>query len=379
MNKELKEILSSISETKDQIYTEELEIKMKKFYINTNEYNKTYDKLINKVDKISSKTFDGELYDFIYNSFNDSKYKSNFIEDLKNKYPLKNFHIFSNIYNLFWKGEINLGTHILHDPTTKIKERILSIAKKENTRIEINEESNFWIETIVEARDYQAACEIGKIKNDEFLDALSFILYSPNKLFSKFLITIGYEISHSNFQNFFATEGEISTLTDYLLENTISKELASPEILKKLLTLNEQSFLERKIKSSLHWFREALQEKNEVTSFLKMMISLESLLSFQEENFMTPSISHGIGENVALILEKNVEERVNLYNIIKTLYGYRSAIVHSGKSTRITYNTKITLANIVVKLIFELVTNEKYKIIIDQKSYIEYFRKIKFS
>ena len=45
MNKELKEILSSISETKDQIYTEELEINMKKFYINTNEYNKTYDKL----------------------------------------------------------------------------------------------------------------------------------------------------------------------------------------------------------------------------------------------------------------------------------------------------------------------------------------------
>ena len=80
-----------------------------------------------------------------------------------------------------------------------------------------------------------------------------------------------------------------------MLENTISKELASPEILKKLLTLNEQSFLERKIKSSLHWFREALQEKNEVTSFLKMMISLESLLSFQEENFMTPSSAMELG------------------------------------------------------------------------------------
>lgn len=381
-NQELRNILESIRLNKDQTYTKELEINMRKFYFNPDKYYKSYDKLKDNVGKISSETFNKELYNYIYEHFFGQKYENNFIENLKDEYPLRKFHIFNEIYNLYWKDEIDLGTHILHSSVIKVKDKILSVAKKENTIIKFNEKNSFWIETVVDARDNKAALEIGKMQNEEFLDALSFVLYSSTELFYKFLVTIGYEISYSNFYNFSATEGTIFELENELLEYKISKKLDSVEkieMLKKLLKLDKTKFLEKKIKNSLRWFREAMQEKNEVTSFLKMMISLESLLSFQEENFMTPSISHGISENVALILEKTVEKRTELYNILKELYSFRSAIVHNGNFSKINYSTKIKLSNIVVALILELVRNEKYKNIIGQESYIKYFREIKFS
>lgn len=118
------------------------------------------------------------------------------------------------------------------------------------------------------------------------------------------------------------------------------------DILKKGSTINEfESILLR----SLHWFASAINQSEIENKFLNLIIAAETLLTPKDGNPITTAIAEGI----ALILETQVDKRKNLKQLVKRLYGLRSAVSHGGKKVILEADYK-TLQAIIGSLILKL-------------------------
>ena len=107
------------------------------------------------------------------------------------------------------------------------------------------------------------------------------------------------------------------------------------EILGK--NFEQRSELENRLINAIHWISEAIGEISEQARFLKLCISLESLLCGQnEEAFGTT-----IGERLAFLLENNYEKRKLIFRKTKSIYSIRSDIAHEGKPEKVELLTEL--------------------------------------
>jgi len=91
-----------------------------------------------------------------------------------------------------------------------------------------------------------------------------------------------------------------------------------------------------------------------------------------------PSIGSNISDAVAFVLGNNATERIKIASDIKTLYGIRSAIVHSGRSS-VSYINRSLIINYTRSCIQTLLTHNIYSSIATVKEFNIEIAKLRFS
>jgi hypothetical protein len=101
---------------------------------------------------------------------------------------------------------------------------------------------------------------------------------------------------------------------------------ACERIASKLIENEEINDFEERVWTALYWFGEAMFEREISSLIVKYATCLEALFNSNEGG-----ISEQIAEFTAFVVGSNKEQRINVYEAIKTLYNLRSATVH-GRS-----------------------------------------------
>lgn len=95
----------------------------------------------------------------------------------------------------------------------------------------------------------------------------------------------------------------------------------------ELLLKNSEGKLETKVKIALSFYLDSAAEKQPDIKVLKAVIGIEALLGIKKEG----NISQSLAEKSALLLSKDLAERMVIIDEIKSLYDYRSVIGHGGE------------------------------------------------
>jgi hypothetical protein len=99
------------------------------------------------------------------------------------------------------------------------------------------------------------------------------------------------------------------------------------------IVISPKNELERKISKAVEWTGEAYSDGNRSSSYLKAVIALEALLKIDEKSIITPSIMSSIAEQCAYLNGQSTEECLEIEKKVKTLYGQRSKIAHTGATS----------------------------------------------
>jgi hypothetical protein len=105
-------------------------------------------------------------------------------------------------------------------------------------------------------------------------------------------------------------------------------------ILSRILekSLQRLTSFEQAILRGLHWFGNALCQKEAENELLCHVICLEALLTPRNRE----PISNAVAEGVALLLKTTYDERKQLKKRVRELYGYRSGVSHGGSKSVLT-------------------------------------------
>ena len=122
------------------------------------------------------------------------------------------------------------------------------------------------------------------------------------------------------------------------------------ERLSKISIDKKPTSLQKKILQALQVYGlSRLSQKAEIR-FLFLVSSFESLLLTENDR---DYLGKKLSEKTAFLLEKDYEKRLKLYKQMKSFYGKRSGLVHSGK-TQISDTEVRTLENIFQAVVFRL-------------------------
>ncbi|MBR1398680.1 MAG: hypothetical protein IJ564_00685 [Alphaproteobacteria bacterium] len=186
-------------------------------------------------------------------------------------------------------------------------------------------------------------------------------------LFNDDMVEIGSSYSSDN-STF--VKGSTQLKTNIFFEN--NKHLFS-------LFNNISNKLYEKIFRAAMWLGKSLKNENLGDSFLQAAIALECLLTRNEKGYVIqPSITYSLCETLALLVGDTKEKRIDLFKDLRKLYGYRSAIVHSGQ-TEVTFQDYYNLFDAIkqgIYVILKLAEEQKWNNIEDIYTYVE---SLKFS
>lgn len=167
------------------------------------------------------------------------------------------------------------------------------------------------------------------------------------------------------------------------------------EDLKNIFLSKKPTDFEKRLLTTIYWYGEALKTETFYESktalegnsdykhleyfnlnqkFLKLMIALESILLFDENE----PITNNVAERVAFILESKFDGRKSIKSIIQRLYKLRSGIVHHGKSNLSKDDVNL-LSWIVQKTIFNLIKLIKIVPLEEKEDLQKYLERLKLS
>ena len=224
------------------------------------------------------------------------------------------------------------------------------------------------IKTKVKARDCEAICELANKKNDDFLSILNFMKRTNVTIDGQYNFISKYNISLSE-----NMECEYSN-QDFCQQLNFN-EIKNQDFFKKLVELIEKdnpNFLEKKIKLSLHWLKEAKYEKTEINALVKAITSLEALILTKKLNERYGIQNNAITIPLIILEIKEEEKKKKIIKILKELYDKRSEVVHNGEAY-VEYNEIQNLLKIIEDLIVKLIEDLQYGKLETEKQYNEYF------
>jgi hypothetical protein len=117
---------------------------------------------------------------------------------------------------------------------------------------------------------------------------------------------------------------------------------------------NALSDFERTLLRGIHWFGNALCQKEPENELLNLVTCLEAFLTPDDNN----PIGTAIAEGVALLLEKALEERKKLKKKVKDVYAKRSGVSHGGKKAVLDSELS-ELREVTRKLIRRMISHNK--------------------
>lgn len=291
--------------------------------------------------------------------------ENSFKEYIKKYYPLEVNFFYARIYNISISKKEEIGSYTLYK-VDKNEDELAQYLNYLKNNCQIIPE--YVIKTKIKARDCEAICELANKKNDDFLSILNFMRQTNVTIDGQYNFISKYNISLSE-----NMECEYSN-QDFCQQLNFN-EIKNQDFFKKLVELIEKdnpNFLEKKIKLSLHWLKEAKYEKTEINALVKAITSLEALILTKKLNE-----KYGIQNNAItiplIILEiKEEEKKKKIIKILKELYDKRSEVVHNGEAY-VEYNEIQNLLKIIEDLIVNLIEDQQYGKLETEKQYNEYF------
>jgi|GEM_PF-3187064 len=237
----------------------------------------------------------------------------------------------------------------------------------------------------VEAREPDKAKEIAE---DMFSKLNYFIRFlTGTTTFSKFNFGVNIIDKRNHSKMIISNENSISTFEDLTHGNyppipLDSTFFTNPSIggnyYWSLLNFSSKSEIENKIISAIVWSGKALEDYDLNNQFLQYIFSFESLLTYQEKTFITPSVVSQLAEGFALLLGSSKIEKIQIDKDIKNLYNHRSAIVH-GAHKPISQYTLEQAKHYSNKLITKFFNDEKLRDIKTTANFIDFIKHLKYS
>ncbi|WP_035201404.1 HEPN domain-containing protein [Agrobacterium tumefaciens] len=116
----------------------------------------------------------------------------------------------------------------------------------------------------------------------------------------------------------------------YDINNKVAKELQSVDCQQRAAILFDppNKSLAMRVAQGLGWLTRGRQVTDRAERLLSFFTALEALLTSNEKN---DPVTQTIARHVSVIQNQKIADRVQVYNRVKSLYGLRSAVVHSGK------------------------------------------------
>ena len=145
----------------------------------------------------------------------------------------------------------------------------------------------------------------------------------------------------------------------------------------ELLLLKTKTDIQKRIITSVEWIGKANSEVNNKNRFIFYIFAIESMLTFQEKTFITPSIAHNISESTAMILGNNYEDRINTEKKVREIYNIRSAIAH-GAEKEVSDDELNIAMNISRNIVIQFLTNTELTEIKNIDQFVEYLKKKKY-
>lgn len=237
----------------------------------------------------------------------------------------------TSVKNSFF-AQIDKNQHSTEDEKEIIKQRLLS----DFSTLESNKFASL-ASISIPSKDVEKGLEVAIERIRETVDVLRFLGAFVRRSHPKETIALQGEFSAKEKHYFALSETGLWGIYyrdiphPFKLDNkqlTYFEKFGSSsffEILEK--NIEQRSELENRLINAIRWVSEAIRETSEQTRFLKLCISLESLLCGRnEEAFGTT-----IGERLAFLLEKTSEKRKFIFHKTKSIYNIRSDIAHEGK------------------------------------------------
>lgn len=197
------------------------------------------------------------------------------------------------------------------------------------------------IEYVTKARDELKALELANIAFNTFDLLIAFLIAEEYNEFTVGILRMHFSPYqnaiicssggiHSNEEERRGFSGglEISDLSKFL---PAGKEGQLEKLVK--IATNPANDLERKISRAVEWTGESYSDNNRSSAYLKAVIALEALLKVDEKSIITPSIMSSIAEQCAYLNGISMEDCLMIEKRVKTLYGERSKIAHTGATS----------------------------------------------
>jgi len=97
-----------------------------------------------------------------------------------------------------------------------------------------------------------------------------------------------------------------------------------------VLNPKESSSIDFRIQRAILWIGKGLLSNSSVISIINYTTSLESLLIINKKLVVSPSIIASLSEMCAFLLGRNTPKRIEIANLVQTIYSARSAGTHGG-------------------------------------------------
>jgi len=339
-----------------------------KEHIRNEKMHELYTQNANVNKTISEKSFiDALLEDLFYHKKENKRYSSNDYEQMINqllKKPLLMVSAWKEITGIESKKKRILLGPFLIIKWNKFHERYKKQYKQIEDIVAFNSKSAYVIGIKESVRDYEKAREFANEKFSYFEafihvamglnDRYHVAIIRPDDYLSSQFIVLG-EISGWNYSPpSWDKPSEAIDLSDAFFKSTCIKKLFA-------LINTELNPLKAKIRLAAFWLGQAMRDTDRTNGFIKAMISIEILLTYQEKGMITPSIAYQISETVAFILGKSRQSRIEIESSMKKLYDKRSSIVHSG-SADIRQKDYYSACTCSRNLIFALLRSKKYQV-----------------
>jgi hypothetical protein len=306
----------------------------------------------------------------------------NMFKEILNQ-PISNYRIIKGIYGIKLNNnevKFTLGPFdIYFQPTYK------KILEKEYPPpldfLWHNWQHDYLVTIIIKARSEDKAKELA----DKLLYELElFIYFAIGHRKKEFYINIASKVTYkhdsylifdeenigANFSNDFV---DTVPLDDkYFMDSDIGNNK-----IWELLLLKNRTDIQKRIITSIEWIGKANSEVNNKNSFIFYIFAIESMLTFHEKNFITPSIAHSISESTAMILGNNYEEGIIMEKNIREIYSIRSAIAH-GAEKEISDDELNLAMNISRNIVIQFLTNTELTKLKNIDQFIEYLKRKKY-
>lgn len=268
-----------------------------------------------------------------------ARFASN-LQELK----LVNYKVIKTFYGATIKrsnAPVKFGALVVYELPRHANEIAQDLPWAQHTGFQSEKRERTVIQCLVKARDEVKALELANTAFNAFDLVIAFLLgeeytecsigilrmrFAPHQ--NAIISSDGGIFSGEEKNNNFNGGLEVSDLSRFLPDG---RECGLDQLLS--IVISPKNELERKISKAVEWIGEAYSDSNRSSAYLKAVIALESLLKMDEKGIINPSIMSSIAEQCAYLNGQSTEECLKIEKKVKSLYGERSKIAHTGSTS----------------------------------------------
>ncbi|AOK19911.1 hypothetical protein WT26_29210 [Burkholderia cepacia] len=262
---------------------------------------------------------------------------SNKLNDL----PLVDYKVIKSFYGVTINGSdapVKFGPLVVYELPRHANEITKLLPWADHSGIRGEKHERTVVECSTKARDEVKALELANIVFNAFDLLIAFLLsekYTDHSLGILRMNLAPHQDAIISTRGGIFSGDEVRNLSNDLLDiSNLSEFLPNgrEDMLDQFLdiVISPKNDLEKRISTAVEWTGEAYSDSNRSSAYLKTVIALEALLKIDEKGIITPSIMSSIAEQCAYLNGRSIEECLTIERKVKTLYGRRSKIAHTG-------------------------------------------------